>query len=60
LPRTWICVGSYELFLDDITLFIEKARSQDVEAEIVVEENNSHNYAILYPLSRDGGAQKAV
>ncbi|CAG8450121.1 17219_t:CDS:2 [Acaulospora colombiana] len=60
LPRTWVCVGGYELFLDDIKLFVEKARSQDVQAEIVVEENNVHNYAIVYPLSRDDGAQKAA
>ncbi|CAG8736577.1 5178_t:CDS:1, partial [Racocetra fulgida] len=53
-------MGSYEVFLEDATLFVEKARSQNVSVEFVVEENNMHNYAIAWPISRDGGAQKAV
>ncbi|CAG8768417.1 3155_t:CDS:2, partial [Racocetra persica] len=60
LPKMWICMGSYEVFLEDATLFVEKARSQNVSVEFVVEENNLHNYAVAWPISRDGGAQKAV
>ncbi|RHZ71117.1 hypothetical protein Glove_262g40 [Diversispora epigaea] len=60
LPRTWVCVGDYELLQSDITSFVEKARSQDVKIDFVVEESNMHNYAIVYPLSRNHGAQKAT
>ncbi|KAF0552914.1 alpha/beta-hydrolase [Gigaspora margarita] len=60
LPKMWICVGAYEVFLNDITSFVDKVRSQDVSVELVIEEDNMHNYAILWPISRNGGAQKAV
>ncbi|CAG8618529.1 7093_t:CDS:1, partial [Racocetra fulgida] len=38
----------------------EKARSQEVSAELLIEENNMHNYAIVWPLLRNGGAQRAM
>ncbi|CAG8750146.1 11160_t:CDS:2, partial [Racocetra persica] len=60
LPKVWICVGGYEVFLDDIVSLVEKARSQEVSAELLIEENNMHNYAILWSLSRNGGAQRAM
>ncbi|CAG8599943.1 7461_t:CDS:2 [Cetraspora pellucida] len=60
LPKVWICVGGYEVFLDDIVSFVEKARSQEVSAELLIEEDNMHNYAIVWPLSRNGGAQRAM
>ncbi|CAG8590289.1 437_t:CDS:2, partial [Dentiscutata heterogama] len=60
LPKMWICVGSYEVFLEDVSSFVEKARSQNIGVEFVVEEDNMHNYAITWPISRNGGAQKAV
>lgn len=56
----WVCVGDYEMFQSDVTSFVEKARNQDVQIDYVVEENNMHDYAICYPLSRDYGAQKAA
>ncbi|CAG8447607.1 8561_t:CDS:2 [Diversispora eburnea] len=60
LPRTWVCVGDYDVLQSDITSFVEKARSQHVQIDFVVEESNMHNYAITYPLSRNHGAQKAA
>ncbi|CAG8799468.1 42884_t:CDS:2, partial [Gigaspora margarita] len=60
LPKVWVCVGGYEVFLEDIMSFVKNARNQDVSVELVVEQDNMHNYAILFPLSRHGGAQKAM
>ncbi|CAG8584016.1 7675_t:CDS:2, partial [Dentiscutata heterogama] len=60
LPKVWVCVGGYEVFLDDVMSFVENVRNQDVSAELLVEQDNVHNYAILWPLSRHGGAQRAT
>ncbi|RIB01841.1 Alpha/Beta hydrolase protein [Gigaspora rosea] len=60
LPKVWVCVGGYEVFLEDIMSFVRNAKNQGVSVELVVEQDNMHNYAILFPLSRHGGAQKAI
>ncbi|CAG8749234.1 12571_t:CDS:2, partial [Dentiscutata erythropus] len=54
LPKVWICVGGYEVFIEDVMSFVENARNQDVSAELLIEQDNVHNYAILWPLSRHG------
>ncbi|GBB97788.1 hypothetical protein RclHR1_03070004 [Rhizophagus clarus] len=54
LPKVWACVGGYEVFLDDVKLFIEKLLSNNVEAELTIEDANIHDYAVVKLLSRNG------
>lgn len=60
LPKLWVCVGGYEIMLDDIIKFVEKARSQEVRAELVVAPRNMHDYAVIWPINRDNAAELAM
>ncbi|RIA80826.1 Alpha/Beta hydrolase protein [Glomus cerebriforme] len=60
LPKVWACAGSYEVMLDDITLFIEKLLQNNVKAELAVEDANVHDYAVLKILSRNGAYDNSI
>ncbi|CAJ0890432.1 5244_t:CDS:2, partial [Entrophospora sp. SA101] len=53
LPKIWACAGEFEVFLDDVKQFIENARSQSVNTEFVMENNNFHGYAVCKLLDRN-------
>ena len=55
LPKVWACVGSFDIFLDDVISFIEKLQQNGVKAELVVEDANVHGYAVVKMFSRNGG-----
>ncbi|CAG8519927.1 7693_t:CDS:2 [Funneliformis mosseae] len=60
LPRVWACVGGYEVFLDDITLFVEKLMVKEVKVEYVIEDTNFHDYAMSKLLSRDRAYENTI
>ncbi|CAB4411668.1 unnamed protein product [Rhizophagus irregularis] len=60
LPKVWACVGSYEVFLDDVKLFIEKLLSNNVKAELTIEDANIHAYAVEKLLSRNGAYDNTI
>jgi acetyl esterase/lipase len=60
LPKVWACVGSYEVFLDDVKLFIEKLLLNNVKAELAIEDANIHDYAVAKPLSRNGAYDNTI
>ncbi|CAJ0768370.1 6428_t:CDS:10 [Entrophospora sp. SA101] len=60
LPKIWACVGSYEIMLDSVVRFIEKVRSQEVKAELIVAPRNMHDYAIIWSINRDNAAELAM
>ncbi|CAI2170229.1 8566_t:CDS:2 [Funneliformis geosporum] len=60
LPRVCAFVGGYELFLDDITLFVEKLMMKEVKVEYFIEDNNFHGYAMSKLLSRGSAYENSV
>ncbi|RIA80824.1 alpha/beta hydrolase fold-domain-containing protein [Glomus cerebriforme] len=60
LPKVWACVGSFDIYLDDIRSFIEKLLQNNVKAELVIEDANIHGYAVVKALSRNGAYENSI
>ncbi len=58
LPPILLCVGSYEIHLDDTVNFAKKAEAQGTEIKLMVWEGMVHAFPILSPLFPE--AKKAM
>ncbi|CAB4398863.1 alpha/beta-hydrolase [Rhizophagus irregularis] len=60
LPKVFACVGSFDIFLDDVTAFIGKLQQNNIKTEFVVDDANMHGYAATRALSRGGAYDNTV
>ena len=50
LPATWIMIGSHDVFLDDVTRFMEAAKADGADVDFCVEEKRGHGWTGFHDL----------